>query len=35
VPAAGPLHRVRYHLRRGEHLAQVAPDQLSSGRAGM
>jgi hypothetical protein len=28
VPAASPLHRVHDHLRRGEHLAQVAPDQL-------
>ncbi len=28
VPPARPLHRVRDHLRRGEHLAQVAPDQL-------
>ncbi len=28
VPAAGPLHGVRDHLRRGEHLAKVAPNQL-------
>jgi hypothetical protein len=28
VPAASPLHRVHDHPRRGEHLAQVAPDQL-------
>ena len=28
VPAAGPLHRMRDHLRRGEDLAQVAPDQF-------
>jgi serine/threonine protein phosphatase PrpC len=28
VPAASPLHRMHDHLRRGEHLAQVAPDQL-------
>jgi hypothetical protein len=28
VPPARPLHRVHDHLRRGEHLAQVAPDQL-------
>jgi hypothetical protein len=28
VPAARPRHRVRDHLGRGEHLAQVAPDQL-------
>jgi hypothetical protein len=34
VPAAGPLHRMRDHLRRGEHLAQVAPDQLLKGPAG-
>src|SRR4051794_16392461 len=25
MPAAGPLQRMRDHLRRGEHLAQVAP----------
>jgi hypothetical protein len=28
APAAGPLHRMRDHLRRGEDFAQVAPDQL-------
>ena len=28
VPAASPLHRVHDHLRRREHLAQIAPDQL-------
>jgi len=28
VSAASPLHRVHNHLRCGEHLAQVAPDQL-------
>lgn len=28
VPAAGPLHRVRDHRWGGQHLAQVAPDQL-------
>jgi hypothetical protein len=28
VPAASPLHRVHDHRWRGEHLAQVAPDQL-------
>ncbi len=28
MPAAGPLHRVRDHLRGGQHLAQIAPDQL-------
>jgi len=28
VPTAGPLHRMRDHLRRGEDLTQVAPDQF-------
>jgi hypothetical protein len=28
VPTTSPLHRMRDHLRRGEHLTQVAPDQL-------
>ena len=28
MPAAGPLHRMRDYLRRGEHLAQVAPNQI-------
>ena len=34
VPAAGPLHRMRDHPRRGQHLAQVAPDQLLERPAG-
>src|SRR3954471_17239331 len=34
VPAASPPHRVRDHPRRGEHLAQVAPDQFLQRPAG-
>ena len=34
VPPARPLHRVHDHLRRGEHLAKVAPDQFLKGPAG-
>jgi hypothetical protein len=33
VPAASPLHRMRDHVRRGEHLTQVAPDQFLEGPA--
>ncbi len=31
VAAARPRHRVRDHPRRGDHLAQVAPDQVVQG----
>jgi len=34
VPAARPLHCMRDHLRRGEHLAKVAPNQFLKGTAG-
>ena len=34
VPAASPLHCMGDHLRRGQHLAQVTPDQILKRLAG-
>ncbi len=35
MAAARPHHRMRIHIGRGKHLAQVAPDEVSRARAGM